>query len=73
MTLRPLGPTGASAFGVGVTAPQLSCDKPIPLSDDYMAPVADRIAAMLRSGQGMDRTTLLAPVRLMADIEALLG
>jgi predicted dehydrogenase len=72
MTLHPLGPTGASAFGVGVTAPQLNCDKPIPLGDDYMAPVADRIAAMLRSGQGMDRETLLAPIRLMTAVDALL-
>jgi predicted dehydrogenase len=73
MTLRQLGPGGSSAFGVGVTSPQLHCDKPIPLGDDYMAPVADRIAGMLRDSKGMDRETLLAPVRLMAEIEALLG
>jgi len=73
MTLRRLGPTGSSAFGVGVTSPQLSCDKPIPLGDDYMLPVADHIVAMLQNGVGMDRETLLAPVRLMAEIDRLLG
>ena len=72
ITLRPLGPSGSSAFGVGVTSPQLSCDKPIPLGDDYMLPVADHIAAMLETGRGMDRETLLAPVKLMAEIDALL-
>ena len=71
MTLHPLGPAGSSAFGVGVTAPQLTCDRPIPLGDDYMAPVAARIAGMLQTGQGMDRETLLAPVRLMEEINAL--
>ena len=73
MTLHPLGPSGSSAFGVGVTAPQLSCDNHIPLGDDYMAPVTDHIAAMLRSGRGLDRETLLAPIRMMAEIDALLG
>jgi hypothetical protein len=38
-----------------------------------MAPVTDRIATMLRTGRGMDREALLAPVRLMAEIEALLA
>lgn len=63
---------GGAAFGVSVRAPQLSCDRPLVLSDEYMAPVVDRIAAMLRTGQGMRRETLLAPVRMMAEIEALL-
>jgi hypothetical protein len=71
IALQPLGPSGAAAFGVGVTAPQLTCTRPIRLGDDYMAPVTDRIAAMLRSGKGMDRETLLAPIRLMAAIDAL--
>ena len=70
LALRPLDPSGSSVFGVGVTSPQLTCDKPIPLGNDYMAPVTDRIAAMLRSGNGMERETLLAPIRLMAEIEA---
>lgn len=74
LSFRPLGASGSSAFGVSVKSPQLTCDKPIPLPDDYMAPVTDRIAAMLRSGKsGMDRETLLAPIRLMADINALLA
>jgi predicted dehydrogenase len=73
LQLHPLGPSGSSAFGASVKAPQLSCDTPIPLPDDYMAPVTDRIAAMLRSGQGMDRETLLAPIRMMAEIDALLA
>lgn len=72
ITLRPLGPTGSAAFGVGVTAPQLNCSKPIPLGEDYMAPVVDRIAAMLHTRHGMDRETLLAPILLMAEIDALL-
>ena len=72
MSFRPLGASGASAFGVSVTSPQLKCDKPIPLPDDYMAPVTDHIATMLRTGRGMDRETLLAPIRMMAEIEALL-
>jgi len=71
--LHPLGPGGSSEFGVSVHSPQLSRDVPIPLGDDYMAPVTDRIAAMLRTGRGMDRETLLAPIRMMAEIDALLG
>ncbi len=74
LSWRPLDAGGSSAFGVSVTSPQLSCDKPIPLPDNYMAPVTDRIAAMLRTGQsGMDRETLLAPIRMMAEIGALLA
>jgi 3-phosphoglycerate kinase len=38
-----------------------------------LAPVADRVEGMLRTCTGMDRETLLAPVRLMAEIDALLG
>lgn len=73
LSFRPLGPDGASAFGVAVQSPQLSCDTPIRLPDDYMAPVTDRIATLLRTGQGMDRDTLLAPIRMMTQIDALLG
>lgn len=74
LQLHPLGESGSSAFGVSVQSPQLTCNKPIPLPDDYMAPVTDRIAAMLRTGQGgMDRETLLAPIRMMAEIDALLA
>jgi len=73
LQLHPLGPSGSSAFGASVKSPQLTCDTPIPLPDDYTAPVTDRIAAMLRTGQGMDRETLLAPIRMMAEIDALLA
>jgi predicted dehydrogenase len=72
LQLHPLSPSGSSAFGASVKSPQLTCDTPIPLPDDYMAPVTDRIASMLRTGQGMDRETLLAPIRLMAEIGGLL-
>jgi len=73
LQLYPLGPGGSAEFGVSVQSPQLTSDTPIPLGPDYMAPVTDRIAAMLRTGIGMDRETLLAPIRMMAEIEALLG
>jgi hypothetical protein len=74
MRFRPLGDGGSSAFGVSVQSPQLTCDKRITLPDDYMAPVTDRIAAMLRTGHGgMNREALLAPIRLMAEINALLA
>jgi predicted dehydrogenase len=74
ISFRPLGASGSSAFGVMINSPQLRCDKPIPLPDTYMVPVTDRIATMLRTGQsGMDRETLLAPIRLMAEIDALLA
>ena len=73
LQLHPLGPSGSSAFGASVTSPQLTCDTPIPLPDDYMVPVTDRIASMLRTTQGMDRETLLAPIRLMSEIDALLA
>ena len=73
LRLQPLGPNGSSAFGVAVHSQQLRCDTPIPLPDDYMAPVVDRIADMLRTGQGMDREALLAPIRMMAEVNGLLG
>jgi predicted dehydrogenase len=72
LAFRPPDAHGA-AFGVSVRSPQLRCERPILLSDDYMAPVVDRIAAMLRSGRGMSRETLLAPMRMMEEIEGLLG
>lgn len=73
LQLHPLGASGSSAFGASVRSRQLTCDTPIPLPDDYMAPVTDRIASMLRTSKGMDRGTLLAPVKLMAEIDALLA
>ncbi|MBN9347900.1 MAG: Gfo/Idh/MocA family oxidoreductase [Devosia sp.] len=73
LQLHPLGPNGSSAFGASVRSRQLTCETPIPLPDDYMAPVTDRIATMLRTGQGMDRETLLAPILMMAEIDARLA
>jgi predicted dehydrogenase len=59
-----------SRFGVRVGAR----DYPIVLGNDYMAPVTDRIAAMLRTGDaGMSAEELLAPIRLMAAIDRLLA
>jgi hypothetical protein len=73
LEFRPLGPSGASAFGASVTASGTSILQPVPLGDDYMAPVAAAIAAMLRAGASpMSREDLLAPVTLMAEIDALL-
>ncbi len=48
-------------------------DAPIALPDDYMLPVVNRIAEMLRSGRGMGRDALLAPVRMMTEINGLLA
>ncbi|MBI4923493.1 MAG: Gfo/Idh/MocA family oxidoreductase [Devosia nanyangense] len=74
LEFRPLGESGSSAFGVSVTASDTSILQPVPLGDDYMAPVAAAIAAMLRVGTSpMSREDLLAPVTLMAEIEAVLG
>ena len=74
ISFRPLGASGSSAFGVSVRSPVLTCETPIPLPSDYMAPVTDRIATMLQTGQSsMDREALLAPVQMMAEINALLA
>ena len=51
----------------------IAIEQPILLDDDYMAPVAERIAAMLRTGTSpMTREDLLAPVDLMNAIDRLL-
>jgi predicted dehydrogenase len=69
--LRPLDASGSSAFGVRVRAKAAELDQPIVLGDDYMAPVAAKIAAMLRTGRSpLSRAELLAPVALMEEIEA---
>jgi predicted dehydrogenase len=74
ISFHPLGDSGSSAFGATVASPRLNLDCPIPLGDDYMAPVAEKIAAMLRTGQSsMTREELLAPVKLMAEIDTLLA
>ena len=74
LEFRPLGSSGTSEFGVAVKAGRTAFEQSILLGDDYMAPVAAKIAAMLQYGNApMDREALLAPVRMMAEIEAALG
>lgn len=74
IAFNPLDESGSSAFGVRLASPRLSREQPIPLGDDYMAPVANRIAAMLTSGRAeMNSEELLAPVRMMAEIDRLLA
>lgn len=74
LAFHPLGDTGSSAFGVSLVSPAETLDRPIPLPDDYMLPVANRIARMLQTGDsGMTRDQLLAPVRMMTEIAALLS
>ena len=69
-----LGPAGNSAFGVEVVAKGLGFKQPIPLGNDYMAPVAAKFAKMLETGHAcLSHEELLAPVRLMHEIEALLA
>jgi predicted dehydrogenase len=73
LNLRPLGESGSSAFGVTTESGGISSEQPIPLGDDYMAPVAERIAEMFRTGRcPMTSEELLAPVTLMAEIDRLL-
>ena len=74
LEFRPLGPSGNSAFGVEVVGKGLEFTQPIPLGDDYMAPVAAKFAKMLQSGHAcLSHEELLPPVRMMHEIEALLG
>ncbi len=74
LEFRPLDETGSSAFGVRIETPGTVLDQPIPLGDDYMAPVCDRMAAMLRTGASpMSRHELLAPIALMEEVDRLLA
>jgi hypothetical protein len=73
LEFRPLGPSGSSAFGVEVAGKGIEFKQPIPLGDDYMAPVAAKFARMLQIGKPcLSHEELLAPIRLMSEIEALL-
>jgi predicted dehydrogenase len=73
LNLRPLGESGSSAFGVTIAAGDTSSEHPIPLGDDYMAPVAEKIAALFSTRRSpMTAEELLAPVTLMAEIDRLL-
>ena len=57
-----------------VTADGVHFRQPVVLGDDYMLPVVDRIAAMLRTGVSpMTRDELIAPLALMEEIDARLA
>jgi predicted dehydrogenase len=72
LEFRPLS-GGSSDFGVEVEAGKVAFRQSIPLGDDYMLPVCDQIAAMLRNGHSpMTRQELLAPVAMMEEIDGLL-
>jgi predicted dehydrogenase len=72
LEFRPLS-GGSSDFGVEVDAGKVAFRQSIPLGDDYMLPVCDQIAAMLRNGHSpMTRQELLAPVAMMEEIDGLL-
>jgi len=74
LEFRPLGSSGRSDFGVEVSAKGLEFKQPIPLGDDYMAPVAAKFAKMIECGQPcLSHDELLAPIRLMREIEDLLS
>lgn len=73
MTFRPPNAAGLAGFGVEVNAPGVRFHHPIPLGDDYMAPVCGKIAEMLQSGVSpITAKALVAPVRMMEEISALL-
>lgn len=70
---RPPGESGVSAFGVSISAHGVGLEQSVPLGDDYMLPVVDEIATMMRTGSSpQSREDLLAPVALMETIGRLL-
>ena len=74
LEFRPIGPSGSSAFGVEVKGKGIEFHQPIALGDDYMAPVATKFAKMIATGKPcLSHQDLLAPIRLMGEIDALLG
>ena len=73
LEFRPLGPSGSAAFGVEVAGKGIEFKQAIPLGDDYMAPVAAKFAKMIQTGKAcLSHEELLAPIRLMHEIGALL-
>jgi len=69
LRFQPLGETGESEFGVRVRADGGEVAMPIHLPDDYMAPVIERIAAMMGAGRSpLSDQELLSPVALMHEI-----
>lgn len=74
LEFRPLGPSGNSAFGVEVNGEGIDFKQPISLGDDYMAPVAAKFAKAIQTGKAcLSHEELLAPIRLMSEIDVLLG
>ena len=74
LSFHPLGRSGHSDFGVEIASKGVNFGGPVLLGDDYMAPVVDQFAAMLRTGRSpMTQEELLAPLALMEEIEAVLG
>jgi predicted dehydrogenase len=70
LELRPPDAAGRTGFGVRVEGGGLAVEQPIPLGDDYMAPVCARIVGMLETGRSpLSPEALLAPVALMGEIE----
>lgn len=73
LTFHPPGGSGQSEFGVEVRAGDIHFRQPLPLGDDYMLPVVDRIAAMLHTRAApMAADDFIAPLALMDEIARLL-
>ena len=74
LSFHPLGQSGHSDFGVDVTARNVHFRQTIVLGDDYMVPVVNQIATMVRTRVSpMPREQLIAPLALMEEIDALLA
>ena len=74
LDFRPANASGGAEFAVALRIGGRTLEQPIVLGDDYMAPVVDVIAAMLKTGRAsLGPRELLAPVGMMAEIETLLG
>lgn len=74
LEFRPLGESGHSEFGAAVKSDEANFGEDIVLDDDYMVPVARKFVQMIESGRSqMTRDELLAPVRMMAEIDAALA
>jgi predicted dehydrogenase len=69
LDFRPLADSGESEFGVRVRAEGGEVAMPIRLPDDYMEPVIDRIAEMMRTCRApLSDRALVSPVALMQEI-----
>jgi predicted dehydrogenase len=74
LSFHPLGQSGHSDFGVDVTAHNVHFRQAIVLGDDYMVPVVNQVATMVRTGAStMTPEQLIAPLALMEEIGALLA